>query len=172
MLSRSGTPIFVTANLGFPAALDIPLEELGVFAVVLDPAGAFAVEVSPVKIDFGVIGFLGDVDAGSSLGVVNRDAVEIYIFCHQIGVIRVVRDHQLAVVAVELRTNKLEAGAVADGEQIHISLCGAVEAVLSVAHVDVYVSACWDLKAALVVQAFYVFVELEALLGVGFHILT
>ena len=65
--------------------------------------------------------------------------------------------HDLAVVAVNPCTNEFKAGAVVDGEQIHITLCGAVKAVmLSGAHVDVYDSACGNLKAALVVQAFVV----------------
>ena len=169
----SGTPVFIAANLFFPAALDVPFADFGVFAVVLDPAGAFAVEVSPAKIEGGVIGFLGDGDAGISFVVVNRDTVEIYIFCRQRGVIRVVRDHDLAVVAVNPRTNEFEACAVVDGEQIHITLCGAVKAVmLSGTHVDVYDSACGNLKAALVVQTLDVFVKLKALLCVCGQILT
>ena len=64
----SGTPVFVAANLFFPAALYIPFEDFGVFAVVLDTAGAFAVEVSPAKIEAGVIGFLGDANAGIVFG--------------------------------------------------------------------------------------------------------
>jgi len=62
----SGSPVLFAANLLFPAALDVPFAGFGVFAVVLDPAGAFAVEVSPAKIEAGVIGFLGDGDAGIS----------------------------------------------------------------------------------------------------------
>ena len=64
----SGSPVFVAANLFFPAALDVPFADFGIFAVVLDPAGAFAVEVSPAKIEAGVIGFLGDGDAGIVIG--------------------------------------------------------------------------------------------------------
>ena len=120
----------------------------------------------------GVIGFLGDVDAGLCVVAVVGDAVEFHVFCLQTGVVRVVRDHDLAVVAAELRAMKLKACAVADREQIEILLCGAVEAVASAVHIDVNSSACGDLKAALVVQAFDVVIELEALLFVCGQILT
>ena len=93
--------------------------------------------------------------------------MEFYIFCLKSGVVRIVRDHELAVVTEELRAMELKACAVVDGEQIHILICGAVEAVALAVHIDVNFSACGDLKAALVVQALYIVVEFEALLGVG-----
>ena len=88
------------------------------------------------------------------------------------GVVRIVRYHELAVFAGYLCLPKLKACAVVDGEQIHILLCGAVEAVALAIHIDINLSACGDLKAALVVQALYIVVEFEALLGVGDQVLT
>ena len=55
-------------NLFFPAAGDVPFADFGGFAVVLDLAAVLAVEVGPIKVDLGVIGFFGDVDAGIIFG--------------------------------------------------------------------------------------------------------
>ena len=64
----SGSPVFVAVNLFFPAAGDVPFADFGGFAVVLDLAAVFAVEFSPIKVELGVIGFLGDADAGIVVG--------------------------------------------------------------------------------------------------------
>ena len=171
-MSRSGTPVLAAALLFFPGAGYVPFVDLGVFAVILDTAGVFAVEFSPVKVDVGVIGFLGDFDTGIGVGAVVGSAVEFHIFCLQGGVVRVVRDHELAVVAAKLRALEFKTCAVAEGEQIQILLCGAVEAVALAVHIDVNFSAFGDLKAALVVQTLDVFVKLKALLCVCGQILT
>ena len=171
-MPRSGSPVFAAALLFFPRAGYVPFVDLGVFAVILDTAGVFAVEFSPVKVDVGVIGFLGDFDTGIGVGAVVGSAVEFHIFCLQGGVVRVVRYHELAVVAAKLRALEFKTCAVAEGEQIQILLCGAVEAVALAVHIDVYFSAFGDLKAAFVVQALYIVVEFEALLGVGDQVLT
>ena len=113
----SGSPVLVAANLFFPGAGYVPFVDLGVFAVVLDTAGVFAVEFSPVKVDVGVIGFLGDFDTGIGVGAVLGSAVEFHIFCLQGGVVRVVRYHELAVVAAKLRALEFKTCAVAEGEQ-------------------------------------------------------
>ena len=47
----SGSPVFVAVNLFFPAAGDVPFVDFGVFAVVLDLAGVFGVEVSPMEVE-------------------------------------------------------------------------------------------------------------------------
>ena len=52
--------------------------------------------------------------------------MEFYIFCLKSGVVRIVRDHELAVVTEELRAMELKACAVVDGEQIYILICGAL----------------------------------------------
>ena len=64
----SGTPVFVAVNLFFPAAGDVPFADFGIFAVILDLAAVFAVEFGPIKVDLGVVGFLGDADAGIVFG--------------------------------------------------------------------------------------------------------
>ena len=53
----SGIPVLIAANLGLLCALDVPFEELGGFAVVLDTAVIFAVELRPIKVYFDVLGF-------------------------------------------------------------------------------------------------------------------
>ena len=103
MLPRSGSPVLAAALLFFPRAGYVPFVDLGVFAVILDTAGVFAVEFSPVKVDVGVIGFLGDFDTGIGVGAVVGSAVEFHIFWFFSNLFEISRFHKNYSSALEFQ---------------------------------------------------------------------